>query len=102
MSVRLQEHEYAVVAVDGSDEGHAAVSVAPAEAQRHGYAVRIAQVMPAYPIGPLGRAGGDEGLMAQILALAEHPRLVVVGRRHSAAVDRVPPALLEKTGEVDR
>lgn len=45
---------YAAVAVDGEEEGYAAVVLAAEEALRHGLALRLAHAMPVYvPVGPL-------------------------------------------------
>ena len=40
------ETGYAVVAVDGSEEGDAAVAFGAQEARRHGLALRLVHVMP--------------------------------------------------------
>lgn len=56
---------HAVVAVDGSEEGYAAVRFAADQAKRRGWSLRIVHVMPAYlPIGPLLMGADDEGLGA--------------------------------------
>jgi nucleotide-binding universal stress UspA family protein len=56
---------YAVVAVDGSEEGDAAVAFAAEEALRLGLALRVAHVVPRYvPAGPLIVVAAQEGLGA--------------------------------------
>jgi nucleotide-binding universal stress UspA family protein len=56
---------HAVVAVDGSEEGYAAVTYAATEAFRQGLTLRMAHVMPAYlPVGPLLMLASDENLGA--------------------------------------
>jgi nucleotide-binding universal stress UspA family protein len=53
MSVTPAEPGFAVVAVDGSEEGYAAVEFAAKEAHRLGLTLRLAHVMPAHvPVGP--------------------------------------------------
>jgi nucleotide-binding universal stress UspA family protein len=57
------EPDYAVVAVDGSEEGSAAVAFAAEEAVRQSVVLRIVHVMPAYlPVGPLLMTASDEGI----------------------------------------
>jgi nucleotide-binding universal stress UspA family protein len=56
---------YAVVAVDGSEEGYAAVSFAAKEALRLGVTLRLAHVVPRYvSVGPLLTVATEEGLGA--------------------------------------
>lgn len=65
MNAQPVELGYAVVAVDGSEEGYAAVAFAAREAQRQGLALRLAHVMPAWvPVGPLVMIATDQGLGA--------------------------------------
>jgi nucleotide-binding universal stress UspA family protein len=65
MTATPVEPGYAVVAVDGSEEGYVAVAFAAEEALRHGLALRLAHVMPAWvPVGPLLMMAADEGLGA--------------------------------------
>jgi nucleotide-binding universal stress UspA family protein len=92
---------YAVAAVDGTEEGYAAVSFAAKEAARLGLELRLAHVMPAYlPVGPL-LMGTDHGLggyasetlasAARVAAEAEpHVEIsthVLMGSRVSEIVD---------------
>lgn len=112
---------YAVAAVDGTEEGYAAVSFAARKALRDGLELRLAHVMPAYvPVGPLlmstdhglggyasetlasaARVAAESapgldvsthvlmgGRVSEIVDLADHARFIVVGRRHSSALDR--------------
>ena len=56
---------YAVVAVDGAEEGDAAVAFAAGEALRHGLSLRLGHVMPAgIPVGPLETIAADHALGA--------------------------------------
>ena len=62
MSATSVETGYAVVAVDGTEEGDAAVAFAAREASREGLALRLVHVMPAWvPVGPLLMIVADEG-----------------------------------------
>jgi nucleotide-binding universal stress UspA family protein len=64
MSATPVEPAYAVVAVDGSEEGFTAVSFAAREALRHELELRIVHVMPLYvPVRPLVM-GTEHGLGA--------------------------------------
>lgn len=64
MGATSDQSRFAVVAVDGSEEGYAAVEFAAHEALRRGLALRLAHVMPAYrPVGPL-LAGTDHSIGA--------------------------------------
>jgi nucleotide-binding universal stress UspA family protein len=63
MDAASVEPGYAVVAVDGSDEGYAAVEFAAHEASRRGLTLRIGHVRPArLPVGPMVSVAADEGL----------------------------------------
>ena len=65
--------EFAVVAVDGSDEGYAAVSFAAREALRSGLELRLVHVMPGpVPVGPLltGTEQGAGAYASETLASA--------------------------------
>jgi nucleotide-binding universal stress UspA family protein len=122
MTVTPSETGYAVVAVDGSEEGDAAVAFAADEALRRGLSLRLAHVMPSgIPVGPLETIAADHALGAyasetlagaarlvadaapglevtthalaggrvtQIVELARHASVVVVGRRAARALDR--------------
>lgn len=120
MAATPVEPGYAVAAVDGTEEGYAAVSFAAKESLRHGIELRLAHVMPAsIPLRPLlmpppglgsfasetlasaARLASDiapqltvtthvlmGGRVSEIVDIAEHATFVVVGRRHSGALDR--------------
>lgn len=65
MSATSAGPAFAVVAVDGSEEGYAAVRFAAEEAMRHGLALRLAHVIPVHvPVGPPLMLGADVELGA--------------------------------------
>jgi nucleotide-binding universal stress UspA family protein len=65
MTAKPSESDYAVVAVDGSEEGDAAVAFAADEALRRGVALRLGHVMPSgIPVGPLETIAADHALGA--------------------------------------
>jgi nucleotide-binding universal stress UspA family protein len=65
MSATPVEPGFAVVAVDGSEEGYAAVAFAAKEAVRRGLELHLAHVMPVYlPVGPLLMPPDEVGMGA--------------------------------------
>ena len=102
MGATSVESGYAVVAVDGTEEGYAAVEFAAKEALRHGLALRLAHVIPVHvPVGPplmlaadaqLG-AYASETLASAVRAVADvAPQVgvtthLLVGSRVSQVVD---------------
>lgn len=122
MSGAPVEPGYAVIAVDGSEDGYAAVAFGAQEARRRGLALRLAHVMPAWvPLGPLVMLAAEhEGGAFASETLASAARLatdlapevevtthLLLGGRVSNVVDLAAQARLvvvgrRPTGALDR
>lgn len=97
MTAALDGPAFAVVAVDGSEEGYAAVAFAAREAQRHGVSLQLVHVVPGYvPVGPLLMIATDEGIgayasesMASAMRVVEEVAPEVPAAPHVLAGGRV-------------
>jgi nucleotide-binding universal stress UspA family protein len=78
MTALPAEPGFAVVAVDGSEEGYAAVARAAQEARRQGLSLRLAHVMPAsLSVGPLLTSAPENALGAYASETLASARRVV-------------------------